>query len=1248
MAGLLRTGVDSLDELLSGGGPTLKQHGIALESANTATSLCVVGPDGTGKSILAMHVASHYVADCVELGKAPPCALYVSTDLTHTMARSMWRGFALDRPNSREVPFRVPQRSVHPLRRPHLRVDLHERSLTRLGDLARDLARGSEVAQVSFVDLAAQTSGDDWAFVHRLIGLLPPLEPNSPRHLLVIDAIEGLETFAGEMDSFGQKTTRRARIAKLMRLVHRRAHVVMVVEESHDDVKLAEQFVADTVIRLRISKSGDYLRRTLEIEKARGQPHVRGHHPYVIRKGTGSTTGDAENHDDPRVKGGTQAYLTVFPSLHFLSRQIMDIKGAGVQSRPAERAAFGIKYLDQMLDKADGEARTGSDDWGLPCSTITALIGDAGTRKTGLGLCFLGQAFGGVLDEISRRMVQQSRKRPPATAELLPMVKKLLESSEIKRKSGIAVLISTHDESREKLIHRFLDLFRDHRRAQTFKKLCVPGGMIERAILKFIEERTICRRLEIHDTPSSVLFHTIQRAVQAAQTHVFRELGHLTAPAEADKRFDKSWRIRLVIDDFSTMVDTFAQVRSDPLFLPFLLFYLKREGLSTLIVDTRPGGPEVRDTEGFHTELRALSDYRIFTWPISAFFGDHRVAIAPIPPIAREHRVRVREVRPYHDPEALGRHSQLIVDPDFELYSGLEKNAPQLVPLRVHLYGETAGCVRYADYLNKVFVRAFGQNALGEAERVVIAEKAESYNTLRDASYLQMDTMLDHTMIVQVDEFWPHGQSLRDETRYLHESVVGGRDRHADDPYSSFRQTRLASKKKDRYCKADFFQSPSCSVERPEGQETADPSVKVDRIPFIWDFGFLACRDRAWEDAINQASPKERRTLAAFWRRYRKGRHVDWIDFLSTASRVAELTNRGQTKVPPFDLSMTTPESMSSLLLEMWFSEILKTAKSRKRFGNQSELDEVTRLIEQVRIHRWKGEKGHSLVSLLSGKGRLGAPVDFPGYALELYKAWLMLAEALPLGKFENHTRAYGFNSETNADPMAVASRQWYHTTGFVEADDYAKYGSFRYCRLPGHFSTRGDWFLAVMNGSRSDRLADRALDLMCSTRGNMRRLLDGVGLPTRRLTEKQSLKALEAFRGRLITSGEQNISTSLKYRHIIELGPHGAPETPFRIVRSDFNWLWRSQITGYHRHASAWQSWLYRLTRRWDRLREHEGAKWISGFDLYAEICAHQAQGTKVTGRVLHLRSWKGFLEMVSNLVAELEQSDPPSEGRR
>src|SRR4051812_25885768 len=45
----------------------------------SSVSICITGPGGTGKSILGMHLASRYLADCRDAGELSAKVLYVST-----------------------------------------------------------------------------------------------------------------------------------------------------------------------------------------------------------------------------------------------------------------------------------------------------------------------------------------------------------------------------------------------------------------------------------------------------------------------------------------------------------------------------------------------------------------------------------------------------------------------------------------------------------------------------------------------------------------------------------------------------------------------------------------------------------------------------------------------------------------------------------------------------------------------------------------------------------------------------------------------------------------------------------------------------------------------------------------------------------------------------------------------------------------------------------------------------------------
>src|SRR4051794_35418424 len=108
---VIRTDIPSIDGMFRINEHTVEdvRGGIGLPNLDTSTSIAVVGPQGTGKSVLALHIAARYLADChAAFGHDPdkmPRVCYISTDMTYPVAEPMLRRFGLDAPNQRRVPF---------------------------------------------------------------------------------------------------------------------------------------------------------------------------------------------------------------------------------------------------------------------------------------------------------------------------------------------------------------------------------------------------------------------------------------------------------------------------------------------------------------------------------------------------------------------------------------------------------------------------------------------------------------------------------------------------------------------------------------------------------------------------------------------------------------------------------------------------------------------------------------------------------------------------------------------------------------------------------------------------------------------------------------------------------------------------------------------------------------------------------------------------------------------------------------
>ncbi|MFY9747311.1 MAG: hypothetical protein WAK25_13570, partial [Acidobacteriaceae bacterium] len=1263
------------------------------------TSMSIIGPDGTGKSVLGLHLASQYLFDHGAETIAPS-VFYVSTDLSYSMAQQRtWFPFALNRPGKRMVPF-----DENSAERTNPNAFSGEITLQQLQPLgAGSASDGEPVARflssihhqgappkVGFVDLAANTAGDDWGFVNRMLALLPPVETAHP-HLVILDAIEGFETLVGDLDAYGQISTRRSRIAQIMRSAHGRCHLVFIAEEPSDEMRIPEQFVTDVVLRLRKKSVGDYIRRTVEVEKARGLEHVRGMHQYVIRSGKGSSTGDKINLDDPKVPAPAnpserrpstlepedfprdgeqnkaaqspllrQSYVHVFSSLHYSARALMHTPKEKSPAAPRKRfAAFGIRYLDNMLDgevAKDVSYIDGFDSSGLPCATVTALIGDALTQKTRLGRAFLNRCFSryplrlvglAKVCAAGRPAIEQYLTEKCNVADLshvpsfslpdnssyadrLKLAADILAETKANASDGVAVLITTHDVDGAMLSSDFSNrLLRDSAVSAAFGISEQDQKAVKERLFAYCDSRTICRRLEIHDLSSSILMHIVQCAVRGAQSIAMDR----DVPLEREERFGRSHHIRVVIDDFSALLATYPEVRNDPLFLPALLFHLRREGVTSLIVDTHSGQPDAPHVHAIDSELRALVDQRLYTWHVP-FYGENRVAIAPIPPLSN---ATVRELRTSVSAEEDESDKVLEVDPEFEMYSGLEERRPQPVPLEINVHEETPVFRDYIERENQFYRSVFAPNTnrAGTTRDIIVSR--QHYEGLQDLCYLDNNVRLDHTLVFELDEFWASGptNALANLSPYLHEITTGSQaGSGAGDPFGLFQPTLL----REGGPVSAFARYKSF----PQYFRDKSPSEEhVDRVPFCWDFGFLVCRQRPWElaastdpqvktvwDTLRKVSdPKVRddpkvpdpkvstETRSEPPERTRDDKAaqftspIEWKDFFNACRSVAraESAKHGAV-VAPFDLSLLSPESFACLVLEIWWSEIAKSAfplgpESRRWEKKRSENDQLAKgLIEWLeeddfdhKYRQWKD----------------GDDVTFSGHWLALYKAWLMLGECLELSSLAQPSSSFEF-CRRPSNLSAVATRQWYKTASAMP-NLYSDADPTVLAQLPGRYSVRGDWFLAASRNSRSIRLAHRAIDILSSRRGNISRLTMGIGLPVRDimpieidrpLSEIQPNNVFDGPRTCLFKPGRQGERHTVSYADLLYLSAdsHNSP----------LHWLWRSSLKDYDRHSRVFCQWLCRMMVLMHQLKLSLHREWVDNFAVLDLLSKAETDPTK------------------------------------
>ena len=307
---------------------------------------CIAGPDGVGKSIIALTASSIYAARPDFKDRK---VIYASTDLNIDQAETTWDHFGLDMPRERRSRIRNSIESYYLDDTELTKLEKRDNKLepacqlrwlapfTKEGIRNETSGQGtplepldalfetSDKPSVHFLDLAGYSAGDDWGMINHIIGLLQCSSDSAHcPHLLVIDAVEGLEAMAGNFDRFGLMRPRRSRLAQLVRLTRKaNCSVIFIIEQRSPDVHLDEVFVSDLVLRLRAQECDDYLQKTLELEKVRSVPHIRGIHELQIRDGRGSSEIPAP--DDPPLlltPDRHLAYMQIMPSLHQKSKPV--------------------------------------------------------------------------------------------------------------------------------------------------------------------------------------------------------------------------------------------------------------------------------------------------------------------------------------------------------------------------------------------------------------------------------------------------------------------------------------------------------------------------------------------------------------------------------------------------------------------------------------------------------------------------------------------------------------------------------------------------------------------------------------------------------------------------------------------------------------------------------------------------------------------------------------------------------------
>ena len=768
-----------------------------------------------------------------------------------------------------------------------------------------------------------------------------------------------------------------------------------------------------------------------------------------------------------------------------------------------------------------------------------------------------------------------------------------------------------------------------------------------------IESRVICRRLEINANSAPMLFSVIAECVGEGLRRAF-PAGAETSNFNEIQR-NAAAKVIVTLGDWALIEERYPDVAASSQFMPLLLFHLRRRGVTTLITESRTDTGAIPSVYQSRSRLAQIADQTIYTWRVP---GDARIAIAVTPQKHADGRTLVREVKQLEDRPGL-----IEIDPSLERYEGFETGNPKPVRLHLRLMGQTPAQRLYAKAVGELL----HQIAPGDLKDQPVVEEME-YELLRDTIFLQRATRQNYTQVVVVDEFWEARSSLHPLKMEYLEKKKDGRVREA-------------------IYNESFFQINNRPKPNTYDKEVKDPGIdpfcianRADRVPFTWDFGLILTRPDAWRSAYlvdiplpdtrrearSKSLPSENlpkfnvRTMAEMLRFARADRNQDiqgpsgfytysadslrsskkgpygreddkeriknmdtarfnldllgWRVFLETCCYIADETTGLHLK--PFDIDLTSPETLTATILEIWFSEFSFFVDRANPAGFQPEA-----LAASLKLAASIGNASRScsdpvlplnLITLLENDVARSA----------LFFALKLLAEVFDSEMLQ--ATDTGFDIMPRRAFPAVAVRHWYSTAVHTAQDE--NLAGYTPIRLPGSFSTRGDWHLAITRGSKSLRLGYDTLDILSTVRANFDRMQMGVGLPTREMPDASYIRTA------LSAEPRSSRSPGISYQNLTLLGAtDGDPS---------FHWLFRSRIQDYRVQTTVFRKVMFRVLQDFVRIRHSKIGARKSAFELYDAFVQKGASVLTVRSEGQEKTEYEAFLDdHLPNLVSLLNK---------
>jgi KaiC/GvpD/RAD55 family RecA-like ATPase len=308
-----------------------------------ALTVLITGPPGTGKSTFALELAYRLARTPQPGMREGLSSLLVTSETTVPRivgkARSM--GWTLERPVFIDV-----QR--YPNKRPRYPVV----NVWQMRGQPPDLP--VHIPQALSDERAPRVRG----------GVADAVDACSP-DLVIIDSLNTLPA-AERPEAFAQYLELAGVSANVMAGAGPRLLLFVLDSDPRDAQVSFWEYLSDVVLRFDRTYTHDYMVRTLEIRKARHQPHVWGVHQLKIYAGTTHTHAATPQERSRMHPYRTEGGIFVYPSIHFyLSsyKRAAPVVGPSAQPTPFPELNILLKG-------------------GLPKGRCTAFIGSRGGHKS--------------------------------------------------------------------------------------------------------------------------------------------------------------------------------------------------------------------------------------------------------------------------------------------------------------------------------------------------------------------------------------------------------------------------------------------------------------------------------------------------------------------------------------------------------------------------------------------------------------------------------------------------------------------------------------------------------------------------------------------------------------------------------------------------------------------------------------------------------------------------------------------------